>query len=98
MATAEHTVKAFDLDLMELTRMIAEMGGHAERQIVEAVAALSKRDRRHGERMISGDAALDSQQREIEQKAIETIATSRRPTSGWPTSSPAARQPSTCCG
>jgi phosphate transport system protein len=75
MATAEHTVKAFDLDLMELTRMIAEMGGHAERQIVEAVAALSKRDRRHGERVISGDAALDSQQREIEQKAIETIAT-----------------------
>jgi len=75
MATAEHTVKAFDLDLMELTRMIAEMGGHAEKQIVEAVAALSKRDRRHGERVVSGDAALDLQQREIEQKAIAIIAT-----------------------
>src|SRR5436853_580417 len=44
MALAEHTTKAFDCDLQDLARMIAEMGGLAERQIVEAIEALSKRN------------------------------------------------------
>jgi phosphate uptake regulator len=37
MAMPEHTAKAFDVDLQELTRMVAEMGGLAERQIADAV-------------------------------------------------------------
>ena len=32
---SEHTAKAFDSDLQELTRLVAEMGGLAERMIVE---------------------------------------------------------------
>ena len=40
----EHTTKAFDGDLQELTRMVAEMGGLAERQIVDSVDALVRRD------------------------------------------------------
>jgi len=40
----EHTTKAFDADLQELARMIAEMGGFAERQIGDAVDALNRRD------------------------------------------------------
>ncbi len=32
---SDHTAKAFDSDLQELTRLIAEMGGLAERMIVE---------------------------------------------------------------
>ena len=75
IATTEHTLKAFDTDLQELTRMIAEMGGYAERQIIEAIDALSKRDREHGQQVVAGDAYLDVHQREVEQKAIETIAT-----------------------
>jgi phosphate transport system protein len=43
MAT-EHTAKAFDSDLQELTRLVAEMGGLAERMIVESVDALIRRD------------------------------------------------------
>ena len=31
----EHTAKAFDVDLQELTRMVAEMGGLAEKQIAD---------------------------------------------------------------
>ena len=36
----EHITKAFDADLQELTRMVAEMGGLAEKQIADAVSAL----------------------------------------------------------
>ena len=31
IAVSEHTTKAFDADLLDLTRMISEMGGYAER-------------------------------------------------------------------
>ena len=41
---SEHTAKAFDSDLQELTRLVAEMGGLAERMIVESVDALIRRD------------------------------------------------------
>jgi phosphate transport system protein len=75
MLTVEHTVKAFDVDLQDLARMIAEMGGLVERQLVEAVDALARRDRERGRRIIATDALVDSHQRDIEQKAVATIAT-----------------------
>ena len=34
---SEHTAKAFDSDLQELTRKVAEMGGLAEREISDAI-------------------------------------------------------------
>ena len=37
---SEHTAKAFDADLQELTRMVAEMGGLAEKQVADAIDAL----------------------------------------------------------
>jgi phosphate transport system protein len=74
MAMTEHTTSAFDADLRELMRMTAEMGGAAEQQVVDAVEALVTRDRGLGLRVIGGDARLDKQQREIEQKAVATIA------------------------
>ena len=40
----EHTHKAFDVDLGDLARMVAEMGGIAEKQIADSVAALARRD------------------------------------------------------
>ncbi len=40
----EHTAKAFDVDLQEITRMVAEMGGLAEKQVADAVGALARRD------------------------------------------------------
>ena len=42
----DHTAKAFDADLQEITRKVAEMGGLAERQIADAVDALVDRDMR----------------------------------------------------
>jgi len=75
IAISNHTFRAFDADLQDLTRMIAEMGGCAESQFIESINALTKRDRDHAHHVIVADAKLDAQQREIEQKAIETIAT-----------------------
>ena len=46
--TNEHTAKAFDADLQELTQKVAEMGGLAERLIADSVAALTRRDVRAG--------------------------------------------------
>ncbi len=41
---SEHTAKAFDVDLQDIARMVAEMGGLAEKQVADAVDALAKRD------------------------------------------------------
>src|SRR5215468_7145628 len=70
----EHTIKAFDADLQELGRMIAEMGGLAERQIGDALDALNRHDAAMARGIIAADAAIDALQREIEEKAILTIA------------------------
>ena len=70
----EHTTKAFDDDLQELTRLVAEMGGLAERQIVESVDALIRRDAVLGARVVATDAEIDQLQRMIEERAVLTIA------------------------
>jgi phosphate transport system protein len=74
MAMMEHTIRAFDADLQELARMIAEMGGLAERQIGDALDALNRRDTEFAGGVIAADTRIDALQREIEEKAILTIA------------------------
>ena len=71
---SEHTAKAFDSDLQELTRLVAEMGGLAERMIVDAVDALVRRDVSLGQRVVTADAEIDHLQRTIEERAVLTIA------------------------
>jgi phosphate transport system protein len=70
----EHTMKAFDADLQDLGRMVAEMGGLAEQQISDAIDALDRRDSMIAQQVITGDARIDTLQREIEEKVILTIA------------------------
>jgi len=70
----EHTIKAFDADLQELARMIAEMGGLAERQIGEALDALTRHDAALARSVVVADTRIDAVQHEIEEKAILTIA------------------------
>jgi len=71
---SEHTAKAFDSDLQELTRLVAEMGGLAERMIVDSVDALVRRDIALGKRVVANDAEIDNLQRVIEERAVLTIA------------------------
>ena len=70
----EHTAKAFDSDLQELTRLVAEMGGLVERMIVDSVDALIRRDLALGKRVVAGDAEIDRLQHIIEERAVLTIA------------------------
>ncbi len=102
----EHTAKAFDIDLQDLARMVAEMGGLAEKQIADSVDALAKRDTALAQRVTVADASIDALQREIEEKAVLTIARApadggrsarhRRRAARWPTiSSASATSPRT---
>jgi phosphate transport system protein len=70
----EHTAKAFDGDLQELTRLVAEMGGLAERQITDSVDALVRRDIPLGAKVAAADQEIDQLQRVIEERAVLTIA------------------------
>jgi len=74
MTMSGHTSKAFDADLQELAREVAEMGGLAERQIGHAFQALDRRDHALAQRVVADDAKIDALQREIEEKAILTLA------------------------
>jgi phosphate transport system protein len=71
---AEHILKAFDDDLREIASRLAEMGGMAERLVAESTDALVKRDTALAQRVIAADAGVDALQREIEEKAVLTIA------------------------
>jgi phosphate transport system protein len=72
--TSEHTTKAFDTDLQELARMIAEMGGLVERMIGDSVDSLVRRDNVLAKQVIAIDTDIDNLQRTVEERAVLTIA------------------------
>jgi phosphate transport system protein len=74
MAIPEHTAKAFDEDLQGLARLVAEMGGLTEKQMADSVDALARRDPQRAQQIVTTDLRIDSLQREIEDKAVLTIA------------------------
>jgi phosphate transport system protein len=69
-----HTVKAYDKQLDALERGIAEMGGIAEKMVIDAMDALSNADLALAHDVVATDARLDALQREIEDMAVLTIA------------------------
>ena len=70
----QHTVRAYDKDLDLLERRIAEMGGLAEKMVIEAVDALASGDAVLAHQVVETDPRLDLLQREIEEQATQTIA------------------------
>jgi phosphate transport system protein len=74
MNVSEHTARVFDTDLIKLTQLVAQMGGFAQKQITDSIDALTRRDIVLARQVISADATVDSLQRQIEEKAIATIA------------------------
>ncbi|HEX5866867.1 MAG TPA: phosphate signaling complex protein PhoU [Beijerinckiaceae bacterium] len=71
---ADHIVHSFDVELNTLRRSIAEMGGTAERMLVEATSALVRDDAALAQTVIAADRRLDDLQRDIEERAVLTIA------------------------
>jgi phosphate transport system protein len=71
---AEHIVSSYDNDLQGLRRRISEMGGIAEKMLVDSIAALVRHDKALAQAVIPTDTRLDVLQREVEESAILTIA------------------------
>jgi len=74
MIVSEHTTRVFDTDLTRLTQLVAQMGGFAQKQVADAIEALSRRDVALARQVIAADATVDELQRQIEEKAVATIA------------------------
>src|SRR3984885_6623318 len=74
MNVSEHTARVFDTDLIKLTQLVAQMGGLAQKQVTDSIDALTRRDIGMARQVIAADAAVDALQRQIEEKAIATIA------------------------
>jgi len=70
----DHTTRAFDADLHELARKIAEMGRLDAEQITNAIDAWARRDLALAHRVIATDDQVDDLQQQIEEKVITTIA------------------------
>ena len=70
----DHTVRAYDKELAALGLRIAEMGGIAEKMVVDAMDALGTVDSTLAQQVVATDPRLDALQREIEEHAILTIA------------------------
>ena len=70
----DHTVKGYDRELDALERRIAEMGGIAEKMVIDAMDALANADTVLAHQVVATDPRLDALQREIEDMTVMTIA------------------------
>jgi phosphate transport system protein len=70
----EHTVKAYGEELKNLTAEVVRLGGLAEAQVADAVAAFARRDLAVAQIVIERDEKLDVLQGDIERKSIRLIA------------------------
>ncbi|CAN5290373.1 phosphate signaling complex protein PhoU [soil metagenome] len=71
---AEHTIKAFDVEIGELRGLISEMGGRAEAAIEKAMAALVRGDSALAASVVADDAKIDLLETEVEKLAVRIIA------------------------
>ena len=71
---SEHIVASFDDDLAELNRMLARLGGLAEKQFIDATEALDRRDIENIDEIIARDALLDEMEFNLNERGIEIIA------------------------
>ena len=70
----EHTAKAFDVELKEISGKINAMAQLIAQQIASASELLESGDTGLAKRVIAADNQVDALQREIEEKAVITIA------------------------
>ncbi|WP_456306793.1 phosphate signaling complex protein PhoU [Paracraurococcus lichenis] len=70
----EHTVKSYAKELRRLRELVARMGGLAERQVADAVAALVRRDAELATEVMARDVEIDALEREIEAFCIRILA------------------------
>jgi phosphate transport system protein len=69
-----HIVKSYDAEFSELDRMVAQMGGLAEKLLADAFQALDRRDPKLAELAVARDRAIDDLERQLQERAILMIA------------------------
>ncbi len=72
--TSDHIVKSFDDELNQLVNMIAEMGGLTERQLADAIQALSRRDEMLASHVIDQDKRIDALEADIDLQVMRMLA------------------------
>jgi phosphate transport system protein len=70
----ERTVKSYDDEFKLLDRRVAQMGGHAEKLLLQAMAALERRDPKLAENAVASDAVIDALERDLQDQVILMIA------------------------
>jgi phosphate transport system protein len=71
---ARHIVASFEADLKRLRDMIAAMGGLVEQALGDAMTALLQHDPEIASRVVENDPKIDSQERLVEQFAVQLLA------------------------
>jgi phosphate transport system protein len=70
-----HTSKDFETELRTLRERLCTMGGRAEQQITLAMQALADTDDELARRVIANDVAVDRDENEIDELALQILAT-----------------------
>lgn len=70
----DHIVKSFDEELRKLREQILAMGGRAEAQLADAIAALAKRDSDKAMRVIESDKGIDALEMTVAQDSLKILA------------------------
>ena len=70
----DHIVKSFDEELRKLREQILAMGGRAEAQLADAIAALAKRDSGKAVRVIESDKGIDALEMTVAQDSLKILA------------------------
>ncbi len=71
---AEHIVKSFDDELIQLNRAIARMGELSQTQLSGAIDSLLLRDTTVAAHVVKGDFEVDEIERELDARAIRVLA------------------------
>jgi phosphate transport system protein len=70
-----HTSKTFEQELRQLREKLATMGERAAQQVAAAMRALSDRDDELARQVISADAVIDRDENEVDELALQILAT-----------------------
>jgi phosphate transport system protein len=71
---SEHLVKRFDDELTQLNSTLSEMGGLAETQFAQAIAAVSGRDSEIAEKVIALDSRVDALDAAVQEQTVKMLA------------------------
>jgi phosphate transport system protein len=75
VAVGKHTVQSYDEEIEELTGLIVQMGGVAEKQLADAVAALVERDVDLAQQVIDRDRTVDELEEQVDKRVVRLLAT-----------------------